>query len=264
MSIMEANYFDQVTQTNKRRVACATAAAIGQGYGLVYDLDYGTAATADERRQKIVISPTAANASDFAGVLIQAKAAHTDTFEWVNIACPGDTAYAYVGEAVTIGDLVKLDVGTNVGKFMKESGNVSRGLGCAIALQTITTAGLCLVWLLEGEDRGLLQNLAPAAAGGAIVLSKYGETIIDGTSVSTADCTATLANGTEIGQRKYIRIGVAIGNSKNFVLTVTSGVQIDDTTALATITFNAKDELALLEWRGDAWRLLHYSGATLA
>jgi hypothetical protein len=262
MGIFAANHPEKLFQ-NLKRVLTSETSAINKGYGVVFDLDYGTATTADGRRDKIVINPTAANSRNFAGVLVDKKTA-SDALGQLHLCPPGYGAIAYVGEACTIGDLLQCDAGDNAGKFMKPDIMGFRGKGSAIALQTITAAGLSPVLLLDEDDQGMLQMLTPVAAGGAIVPSPDGLTVINGSLVSTAGLTATLADGTYVGQRKAVHIETAIGNSKTFVYTITNGIQADDSTALVSITFDALDELAVLEWVGDKWKLIHSTGATLA
>lgn len=260
---MQATYIDQL---NQERIAAYTSetSAISRGYGLVYDYDYGTAADTDKRRGKIVINPSTTENAAFAGVLAQAKGTSTG-LQRVDIIPPGQAAMAYCGEAGTIGDLFCCDCGaTYTGQFMKAGEHGRRGRGYAILMETIAEAQLAPVMLLTGDDVGLLQRLEPAAAGAAQTLAPYGVILIDGTDVNDADCSATLADGTEQGQMIYIRVTAAIGNSKDFVLTVTNGIQDDNATAIATITFNAKDELTLLEWVGDTWREVYTSGATIS
>jgi len=255
---MEANYID-MHRIIKRRVYCLDTDAISKGYGLVYDYAYGTAATADKARGKYVRLPTSTYCKHFAGVLLDDKPSGAG---WVDIAEPGSECQVYLGETSgTINTEVKCDCGANAGKFM--AGGM-RGLGSVILLTTVSAAGLVNAHICQDlADVGLVQTITPAAAGGAITLSPIGDSLINGGTVHDAHCTATLANGTAIGQKKQFLITVLVGNSKNVVVTVTSGVQLDGTTALATITLNAANERSILEWMGNAWKLIHNAGATL-
>jgi hypothetical protein len=256
---MEANYID-MHRIIKRRVYCLETAAIGKGYGLVYDYAYGTAATADKARGKYVRSPSVTYCHRFAGVLLDDKPAGAG---WVDIAEPGSECQVYLGESAgTINTEFKCDCGANAGKFM--AGGM-RGLGSVILLTTVTAAGLVDAHIIaENNDVGLLQTITPAAAGGAIVLTPIGDSLINGGTVSSDHCTFTLANGTAIGQKKHLLVTVLVGASKNVVVTVTSGVQLDGATALVSITLNAANERSILEWMGNAWKLIHSVGATLA
>lgn len=257
---MEANYKDQF-KIIKRRVWCLTTTALAAGTGVVYDYKNGTAATEDRSRAKTVEAASATNNQFFAGVLLEAKPAGVAKF--IDIACPGSDLLIYLTDtSATIGDVVQMDCGDETGQF--KAGGMGYGCGSAKILTTVTAAGLVHAKLLEGDSEGILQELTPVLAGGAIVPSLTGTTIVDGTLVSTANLTSTLANGTVVGQRKAYKIKVTIGNSKNYVVTVTTGVQLDGSTALATITFNAANEQSILEWTGAHWKLIANSGATLA
>jgi len=153
-------------------------------------------------------------------------------------------ALVYVGAStVTLGDYLTADVLD--GKFY---GVGQKGRGTVKVLQTLSEA---------------VHTQAIAAGGGAVVLSPVGRSLIDGTLADTANSTFTLADGKQIGERKSIKMAVAMA-ANDLVVTVTNGVQIDRTTALATLTFNAVNEEAILEWNGMDWALLGYVGVTLA
>lgn len=257
---MEANYKDQF-KIIKRRVWCLTTTALAAGTGVVYDYTNGTATTEDRSRAKTVEVPSATNNQFFAGVLLEAKPAGVAKF--IDIACPGSDLLIYLADtSATIGDVVQMDSGDEAGQF--KAGGMGYGCGSAKVLTTVAAAGLVHAKLLEGESVGTLQELTPVAAGGAIVPSLTGTTLIDGATVNDANITSTLANGTVVGQRKAYKIKAAVGNSKNYVVTVTTGVQLDGSTALASITFNAINEQSILEWTGVHWKLIANSGATLA
>lgn len=258
---MEANQKFQF-RTIKRRVFCTTTAAISRGYGLVYDLEStatSAATVADRARGKYVCSPSATKYQNFAGVLLNDKPAGA---QWVDIAEPGSECQIYLGDtSATIGGYVGMDCGVGAGAFY--AGGL-KGLGSAIVLTTVTAAGLVNARLIAENDLGLLQRLTPVAAGGAIVAAPIGATLVNGTAVNDAHITCTLANGTVIGQKKMFLVTNTIGNSKNLVVTVTSGVQLDGTTALNSMTFNSANERSILEWMGNAWKLIHSVGTTLA
>ena len=245
-----------------RRVFCLETSAIAAGYGLVLDLVSTTdvaVGVQDKARGKYAINPTYAKNADFAGVLLAPKLAPAG---WVEVAQPGSDCPIYVTETVTIGDYVFMGCGDTAGQFSK--GGMSRGAGAARVCTSRTGAGIVHAKLLTGEEVESLQLLTPVAAGAAILLAPAGMTLINGGTVNDANITATLADGTVIGQRKAVRITTTVGNSKNFVLTVTTGVQLNGSTALATITFNTAAEQSILEWTGGHWKLIANLGATLA
>lgn len=244
---------------NTERFFCSTAAALVQGQAVCFNFDYGTATAVDGQRLQVVEAPSVSNNRCFAGVLKSAKAAHTSgELQVVEVITKGGCLVNVGASSVTLGDYLTADILD--GKFYSVG---EQGKGTVKILQTLSAAGLALAELLEGQQSGLVHTQAVAAGGGAIVLSPVGRSLVDGTLADTADYTYTLANGKVIGERKSIKMSVAMA-ANDLVVTVTSGVQIDRTTALATVTFNAINEEAHLEWNGKTWMLLDYSGATLA
>jgi len=240
------------------RFFCSTLTALVAGQGVCFNQDYGTASAVDGQRLQIVEAPSVTNSRDFAGILVNAKPV-TTVLAVVEVLIGGG-GLAYIGAAsVTIGDYLTCDVLD--GKFYAVG---HKGRGTVKVLQTLTAAGLALVELCEGEPSGLVYTQTPALAGGAVVLTPTGRSRINGATVSTSHATWTLADGKVIGERKSIVITNTVGNSKNLVVTVTNGIQIDGTTALASVTFNTAAEEAILEWNGMDWALLGYVGATLA
>ncbi len=256
----EANYKFQ-PRLELRRVY-GLDSSYTKGYGVVYDhtsTDAALVTVQDAARGKYVRNPTAAAYNKyFAGVLTGGRSDKG----MVEIAEPGsDPCEVYVGEAATCGQIVSLDCGDNAGKFMLNG--EGRGKGSGIILQTITEAGLAHVKLFDGsEDEGLLQIIATGASG-AVVLTAEGLSRIS-TAAATGGLTNTLANGTVKGQRKSYYISAVHATPQDLVVTVTTGVQMDGTTALASITLNAAAESATLEWDGVQWQLISYKGATLA
>jgi len=258
---MEANYRDQYRR-NPRRVLSEAGEAT-KGYACMYNMDYGTAANVDPERHKRVEAPSVTNNRFFAGVHSQALTRSQTTKIW-EPGRGGSVAQCYIGEAVTLNDRVSVDYAT--GKFYK--GGLSGGRGAGTVMQTLTEAGLADVLLDEGvgecDGNAGVFNITPEAAGGAIVLSQRGMNLINGGTINDDHATFTLADGVETGQKVGFKITTLVGNSKNVVVTVTTGVQADLATNLATITLNAADEIAILEWLGAEWVLRYYAGATLS
>jgi len=255
-----------ITQLNQldfkiKRFKCDTLTALAKGTPMVFNYDYGTAATQELSRNKRIVVASAADCKDFAGVLAQAKAVTTSA-TFVDVILCGGGAMVTASAAVTIGDILNASCGDTPAEFVGAA--FGRGKGAAIALQTITESGVLPVQLLEGEANSIVQSITPVAAGGAITVSVEGLTTINGGTVADAHITATLADGTYVGQRKAVTINTLIGGSKNFVYTITTGKQVDGATALVSLTFNAADEQAVLEWTGAHWQLLSHSGVTIA
>lgn len=245
-----------------RRVYGLESTGATKGYGMVYNhvsTDASAVTIEDLARGKYVNAPTVTLNKYFAGVVTQGRSDKGV----LEIATPGSDCHIYCGEtSASAGQIVYCDCGDNAGKFYL--GGDGRTLGAAILLEDVSAAGLVHAKLIDGEDRGLLQMLTPVLAGAAIVPTAEGVTLINGGTVDTANITATLANGTVIGQRKTVKITTTVGNSKNFVYTCTTAVQMDGSTALATVTMNTAAEIFTVEWMGTQWQLISYKGATLA
>jgi hypothetical protein len=123
--------------------------------------------------------------------------------------------------------------------------------------------------LLDGEESGLQEVLTPADAI-AVQSMIGGTTILCGGYTMAADSTSTLADGIIEGQKKAIA-GLGTLTTKDWVLTVTSGLQKDGSTALASFAIDAAEEEAVLQWHGNVgdspdgqWTELQSAGATAA
>lgn len=261
---MEANQLYQM-KSIPRQVYTLETGALSQGRALVIDpvnIAVSAVTVQDKARGKYAVTPTYLKDILFAGVLKQGKTSLVEA-NFAEVDQPGSDTLIYMAEAVTAGQVVYFDCGDQTaGQF--RLGGIGRGRGAAVVHTTLTTAGFAHATLLNGEEVGGVQYLVPVAAGGAITPSLNGMTLINGGTVNDAHITATLADGTFIGQTKAIKVHTLIGNTKNFVLTVTNGVQLNGSTALASITFNAADEQSVLVWMGAHWKLIANSGATLA
>lgn len=106
-----------------------------------------------------------------------------------------------------------------------------------------------LAELLDGEESGLQHFISPQDAV-AVASTVGGVTYIAGGYTMAADSTFTLADGDTEGMRKAF---VALGTltTKDYVVTVTSGLQGDVSTALAALAFDAANEVASLKWHGN-------------
>jgi len=121
----------------------------------------------------------------------------------------------------------------------------------------------CLALLLDGEESGLVEwiNVLDNAASAAMVAGATH--VLGGVTLGTGDCTDTLADGTFTGEKKLIALHGAL-TTQDYLVTVTSGIQMDGSTALATVEFDADGDYALLEWVVSNWQLISYAGPTLA
>ncbi len=262
--------------TTPRRVFFTGAGALAQGQALCYDRDFTSATTGEAAtdayggRDKKVAMPTSTNNNVFAGVAFEAYSARS-AGQWIYINCPGTICPVLTTEtSLTLGELTFITANasataddSSAGKFV--SSPVHLGRGTARVMQTIAAAGVVLAELLDGPDAGMSQDITLDADGGAIAgITIGGVTRLDATSLASVDATFTLADGTYLGQRKTFRLSGAAGGSGDFVVTVTSGVALDGSSALATLTMDALADESVLEWGGATWRLIHNSGTALA
>jgi hypothetical protein len=248
--------------------------ALLEGQAVCYNFDYGTAASKDGRRAARVEVPSVTNARWFAGVAACPYAAKS-TGQMIRIYCPGSVCNILSRASTTLGTgrltfEVTGTVATN-GSFRLAG---FPGEGSAVPLQTIdrsSTAGLCQAKLEVGEPSGGVQDVTPAAAGGAIVCMVGGVTYFTTAVTLAADATFTLADGTIPGLKKAFVCQAAM-TTNDIVITVTSGIQgnsnADPTTALATISLDADLEEVTLQWdafdTSGVWVPVHKVGATFA
>lgn len=116
----------------------------------------------------------------------------------------------------------------------------------------IKDGGITANSMIAGFYPSVATNNITAGTGGAILVTNYFTTI----NTDAGGDAFTLANGTQIGQLKLIRL-VADGGG-NGVVTPTS------LSGGTTITFDdAADEVELI-WNGTAWVVIKNLGATVA
>ena len=256
-------YIDD-TNTQVARVLFEGSTALKRGMGLCYNQDYGTAATAEGSRNNRVELPSVTNARFFAGVVLHDHSAKAGG-QWIEIAVPGSVCFvALDGPSVAVGaGLVTCQAGGAKAGYFTQAG--FEGEGSAVPLQTVNAsdaAALCLAKLQVGLPSGLVEVVAPAAKG-ATTFMVGGVTYLVGKNLVDGNVTAALAQASFDGLRKkYKVITTAFSNGAAVVTLATGGIQLDGSTALATITLDAVGEDIVLEFNGGIWVTRGLTGAT--
>lgn len=126
-----------------------------------------------------------------------------------------------------------------------------------------------LCYLEDGEESGLQEVISPQD-NTAVQSMVGGTSILCGGYTMAADSTATLADGLTEGQKKAFACLGAL-TTQDWLLTVTSGMQADGSTALASLEFDAAGDEAVLQWHGNigdatsgVWSELQSAGVTKA
>lgn len=246
--------------------------ALKEGQGVCYNWDYGTAATAEPRRYNEVELPTILNARHFAGVAARNYAAVTGG-QFIEIFLPGSVCNIWSTVSNTIGVglstcIANDDDTTGQEGFFGEAG--FEGAGSAVPLQTVdrsSTAGLCLAYLQPGPPSGLIERVL-AVDNTAITCMVGGVTYFQtAVTLGAGNSTFTLADGTVPGLKKAFVCQAAM-TTNDIVITVTSGLQSDGSTALATVSLDADLEEIVLQWdafdTAGRWVEQHSVGATKA
>ena len=231
---------------NIKRVWAATTSAILEGSAFCYNTDYGTAADAEEKRGLYVEEPSTSNNYAFAGVAARAYTAN-GSGQWIDIVEPPSYALVYTNQSCTIGNYITAC--ENEVYFYKPG---FQGRGTAQILQTVdrSTAGLCLVWLMDGPESGLVQEVTVVAAGGAVTGVMAGGVTYHSTAVTlAADATYTVADGTFPGQKKCI-ICDATMTGNDIDVTVTS----HSTSSSEHYFFKANSDSATMSWEDSIWQ----------
>jgi len=123
------------------------------------------------------------------------------------------------------------------------------GTACAVTLYVIkSTYPTVLCYLEDGEESGLQEVLTPKSAA-AIQSMVGGTTFLCGGLTLATDSTATLADGLVEGQLKAFAL-LGTLTTQDWLLTVTSGIQLNGTSALASLELDAAGDYAVMEWHG--------------
>ena len=164
----------------------------------------------------------------------------------------GATAGVYTISSVTSADAAELDASAGTGD---------------IAAVVYDPSATVLAQLLDGPAglSGMVNWVTPldsAAASPAHIPTVFNH-IFGGITLGSADSTATLADGTFEGQTVGFKLSGAL-TTQDYLLTVTTGLQQDDSTALASLEFDGAADASVLVWSADKWRLKANTGAAKA
>lgn len=126
-----------------------------------------------------------------------------------------------------------------------------------------------LARLMDGEESGLQQFITPQDAT-AVSAMVGGVTYVTGGWTMAADSTFTLADGDVEGLKKaFVCLGTL--TTKDYKVTVTSGLQGDVSTGLASFTMDAANEQCVLQWHGNCgigsggtWVIINQAGVGIA
>ncbi len=253
------------------RVWFGGTTALKEGQGVCYNFDHypsgGAVTTSNEDRYNRVELPATANSLHFAGVSAHAYAA-SSTGQFIEICLPGSVCNILCYADVVIGvGVVTCEAGnalssTYAGYFSRAGFD---GEGSAVPLQTVTGDGdveVCLAYLQTGLPSGLVEVVTPPSTGALMTLLPFGITFLKAATIASQDATATLADGTIMGQRKAFQCeGTMTTNQVD--VTITTGKQEDYSTTLAGIIYDADGEDTYLSWNGLFWIEVANTGATL-
>jgi hypothetical protein len=109
-----------------------------------------------------------------------------------------------------------------------------------------------------------LHEKVRVADNAAVTVMPTGVTEVIGATIAGGNCTAALANGKYIGERKGFYVTTAVVTNAFVVTPATAGLQKNGSTALVSFSMDAADEWIILEWDGVRWREVASAGTTLA
>lgn len=157
-----------------------------------------------------------------------------------------DTQMGFAVEGVLVG-------GANTtGLFTDVLSEQTNGTGVTVDGALVKDGGISANSMFAGFYPTVAQNNITAGTGGAIPVTNFLTTI---NSDAGGDA-FTMANGTQIGQRKRIRMVVDGGG--NCVISPSSFG------AFTTITMDDAGDVVDLIWNGTSWFVIDNSGATIA
>ena len=212
----------------------------------------------------VVANSTDGSASvDSTGLIVT----DTGAFEF---AAPGDRLIV-VGGATTASGAAKVTVGeyTVASKTDNNTIVVSSAMAAAASIihyYLIRGNPTVLALLEDGVESGCAEfvTIWTDGSGTTPITSMVGgwTRLCAGITLGTGDAIETLANGTFIGQRKLFSLEDDL-TTNDYLLTVTTGEQLDGSTDLATMEFDGVGDQSLLEWMGLHWKLIANTGTAL-
>ncbi len=175
----------------------------------------------------------------------------------------------YGGDA-TSGELITKGVYPVVEATGANTFTVTGDTGDGDVAITVTKVNILkLAYLMDGQESGMLEIITPQDAV-AVQSMVGGVTLACGGYTMAADSTAVLADGLVEGLLKGFG-GLGTLGTSDYSVTVTSGVQEDHSTALASFVVDAALETLIVQWLGNIgnasgglWHELHNIGATIA
>ena len=251
-------------QGEKAMVWFGGSTALVTGQAVCFNWDYGSdAAVRDGSRMNRVEVPTILNAPYFAGVAVCAYPANTGG-RMIEIYLPGSLCDIASKASTTIGvGRLTFEVGGTYAGYFRDTEGFP-GEGSCVPLQTInrgTDAGTCLAMLETGVQSGGIERVVVVQSS-AVVCMVGGVTMFTGASI-TGNSTFALVQGTYESQLKKFYVRTAITGGNDMVVTpATDGIQMDGSSALDTITFNAADETITLGFFSDRWCTQGLQGAS--
>ena len=108
----------------------------------------------------------------------------------------------------------------------------------------------------DGRESGLCEFIQPLASTAVSPTTLVGTTFLAGGTLTAANSTGVLADGTQNGQRKVISEVAALATN-NYALSPTNAISFTGLaeTAVATATFDGVGDNIVFEWQSAAWRL---------
>lgn len=195
--------------------------------------------------------------------------ASTPTIEVGDVVILLGGANAGSGQAVVPGKYTVAVVNSATSIELDRDASVATP-GGALAATLIVYRGnpTALCDLLDGEESGGVEFLAPPNAGGAVSFLPTGVTYVCGGITLAADATATLGAGAHPGVKKaFVGLGTLTTNDLEVVFDPTGIQLVRDSdgalVALAGIEIDAAAEEGYVQFNGVKWHLMDSAGAVL-
>ncbi len=241
--------------------------ALKEGQGVCYNWDYGTAADYDARRTNHVEVPTILNAPYFAGVAARPYSASVGG-QFIEINLPGSTCnvWTLIDTVIGVGRITcQAGAGVVAAGYWTVTGFPGMGSGITLQTMTASTGSLCMAYLEEGEQSGLVENITDyAGAEAEAKVFMVGVVSYFGGTTATGANTFVLADGTKVGQKKGFVARSSFSSEALTISPTSAGVKLDGSTANTTIVMETILDFSILEWGGLAtngtWNTKHQIG----